>query len=104
MSAKGKFDVHQEIIGDGGVHFTLVCLRNQGRALAGDELEQLREEILDRVVNEFGGSFSAEQAIGRSNQRFYDRYTPDTIKRIAANLGSALTARPFGAARFGITR
>ncbi|MDH6233795.1 FAD/FMN-containing dehydrogenase [Mesorhizobium soli] len=29
------------------------------------------------AVEEHGGSFSAEQGLGRSNQDFYDRYTPE---------------------------
>ncbi len=69
-------------IGDGGVHFNLVAA--PGSSLATDPEQELllRDMIFERTVTRFGGSFSAEHAIGRKNRRWYELYTPDAERRL----------------------
>ena len=87
-------------IGDGGVHFNLVVGKDDPRlADTGFEAE-LRRWVLSVAVEEFGGSYSAEHAIGRKNQAFYDRYTPGEIRRLAAGLKTLTSPGPLGAPRF----
>lgn len=78
-------------IGDGGVHFNLVVPKDDGRVSDGAFEASLRTWVLDIAVRQFGGSFSAEHAIGRKNQPFYDRYTPPEIRKLTAAL-KALTS------------
>lgn len=87
-------------IGDGGVHFNLVVPADDPR-LAGPGFEAaLREWVFKVVVEDFGGSYSAEHAIGRKNQVFYDRYTPDEIRRLAAGLKAITSPGPLGSVTF----
>ena len=67
--------------GDGGLHLILPLPRSQ----AGDT-EDLRRLVLDTVVHEFGGSFSAEHGIGPKNADVYARYVPTPIRDIAQSL------------------
>ncbi|MCP8895998.1 FAD-binding oxidoreductase [Shinella daejeonensis] len=87
-------------IGDGGVHFNLVVACDD-RRLADPGFEPgLREWVFTAAVETFGGSFSAEHAIGRKNQGFYDKYTPDEIRKLAAGLKSITSPGPLGAMTF----
>ena len=60
----------------------------------------LREWVFTVAVERFEGSFSAEHAIGRKNQAFYDRYTPDEIRRLAAGLKTITSPGPLGTITF----
>lgn len=71
---------------DGGVHFNLVVAKDDERLAEPGFEAALREWVLQVAVEDFGGSFSAEHAIGRKNQAFYDKYTPAEIRRLAAGL------------------
>lgn len=87
-------------LADGGVHFNLVIDRGDAR-LAGEEFEAtLRQWVVSVAVEEFDGSFSAEHAIGRKNQHFYDRYTPAKIRNLAAGLKSITSPGTIGAVTF----
>lgn len=87
-------------IGDGGVHFNLVVGKDDSR-LADPCFEiELRSWVFDVAVEEFGGSFSAEHAIGRKNQAFYDKYTPADLRRLAAGLKVITSPGPLGAMTF----
>lgn len=87
-------------IGDGGVHFNLVVPTDDPR-LANPGFEAaLREWVFKVAVEDFGGSYSAEHAIGRKNQVFYDRYTPDEIRRLAAGLKAITSPGPIGSVTF----
>ncbi|MBB3977008.1 FAD/FMN-containing dehydrogenase [Rhizobium azooxidifex] len=87
-------------IGDGGVHFNLVVPTDDPR-LANPGFEAaLREWVFKVAVEDFGGSYSAEHAIGRKNQVFYDRYTPDEIRRLAAGLKAITSPGPLGSVTF----
>ncbi len=52
------------------------------------------------AVENFGGSFSAEHAIGRKNQAFYDKYTPDELRKLASGLKAIASPGPLGAMTF----
>lgn len=88
-------------IGDGGVHFNLVIGRQSPHFRDAAYERTLRDLIYAVVVEDFDGSFSAEHAIGRKNQIYYDAYTPDTIKGMAAGLKTLLSPGQIGVARFG---
>lgn len=81
-------------IGDGGVHFNLVCLR----AAAPDEARSraLRERVYELAVGQFGGSFSGEHGLGRVNLPFYQAYTPARVQELAGAVQRAFTATPLG--------
>eukprot|EP01037_Dinobryon_pediforme_P007695 gene7698-7756_t len=87
-------------IGDGGVHFNLVVARNDSR-LGEPAFElALRQWVFDSAVEQFGGSYSAEHAIGRKNQIFYDKYTPDQIRKLAAGLKTITSPGALGTMQF----
>lgn len=84
-------------VGDGGVHFNLVVAEDDRRL--GDPVFEtsLREWVFAVCITEFGGSFSAEHAIGRKNQPVYDRYTPQILRRLGTDLKSATSPGRLGA-------
>lgn len=63
-------------IGDGGLHFNLVC-HDRAIAAQADYEQRLRDWVTTQAVERFGGSFSAEHGIGPKNQRYYERYVPE---------------------------
>jgi FAD/FMN-containing dehydrogenase len=67
--------------GDGGLHLLLPLPAD----LAAD-LAALRHLVLDTVVRDFGGSFSAEHGIGPKNADAYARYVPAPTQRLAEAL------------------
>lgn len=87
-------------VGDGGIHFNLVGHDRERCAQPGYE-EALRDAVVGHAVEDFGGSFSGEHGIGRSNQRYYDRYTPEPLRTLADRFADALGIPATGAARFG---
>ncbi|MEF0941329.1 FAD-binding oxidoreductase [Rhizobium sp. BR 362] len=87
-------------IGDGGVHFNLVVDKNDPRLVDTGFEMALREWVFAVAVEEFGGSFSAEHAIGRKNQAFYNKYTPAEIRRLASGLKAITSPGALGAVTF----
>jgi FAD/FMN-containing dehydrogenase len=87
-------------IGDGGVHFNLVVAKDDPRLADPDFEADLRAWVFTVAVENFGGSFSAEHAIGRKNQAFYDQYTPEKIRTLAAGLKTITSPGPLGAMTF----
>lgn len=87
-------------VGDGGIHFNLVC-RDDDRCQREGYEQALRDMVVQHAVEDFHGSFSGEHAIGRSNQRYYDRYTPEVLKTLADRVSTALRLHPGSAVRFG---
>lgn len=88
-------------IGDGGVHFNLVVPKDSPAASDKAFEQRLRDWVFDIAVRDFGGSFSAEHAIGRKNQIYYDLYTDDRIRQLAAGLKAITSPGPLGTVRFG---
>jgi len=88
-------------IGDGGVHFNLTVAKDSPQ-LADPTFEtRLRQWVFKVAVEDFGGSFSAEHAIGRKNQTIYDAYTSDTLKRLASGLKMITSPGKLGSVTFG---
>ncbi|GLR52985.1 FAD-binding oxidoreductase [Shinella yambaruensis] len=87
-------------IGDGGVHFNLVVAKDDPRLADPDFEADLREWVFTVAVEQFGGSFSAEHAIGRKNQAFCDRYTPEKLRALAAGLKTITSPGPLGTITF----
>lgn len=84
-------------LGDGGVHFNLVA-QPDDPALADPGFEaSLRDLVISVAVERFGGSFSAEHGIGRKNQTWYDRYTPHTVRSLAADVKQIISPGKLGA-------
>ncbi len=86
-------------VGDGGVHFNLVVAREKDGTVDAALVEALRNRVISIAVEEHGGSFSAEHGLGRRNQHFYDRYTSDKLKSMAAQLKQATTPASIGSTR-----
>jgi FAD/FMN-containing dehydrogenase len=86
-------------IGDGGVHFNLVVGKDDPRLTNAAFEASLREYVFSVAVERFGGSFSAEHAIGRKNQAFYDKYTPAELRSLASGLKAITSPGPLGAMR-----
>lgn len=88
-------------IGDGGVHFNLVVPKDSASASDADFERRLRDWVFAIAVTDFNGSFSAEHAIGRKNQAYYDLYTQQKIKDMAQGLKAITSPGNLGAVRFG---
>lgn len=85
-------------VGDGGVHFNLVFPHDDARFDDPQFERHLRQWVYETVVQEFGGSYSAEHAIGRRNQAYYDAYTKPELRRLSRDLKAVLSPGPIGAA------
>ncbi|WP_170574923.1 FAD-binding oxidoreductase [Ruegeria atlantica] len=85
--------------GDGGVHFNLSHPGGPPTDLAVYET-RLRDWVFDVTMQRFRGSFSAEHGIGRKNQAYFQKYTPEVIKRLNKALKNATSPAPLGAAQF----
>ena len=86
-------------LGDGGVHFNLVVPHNPDGSVDAKLVARLRSLLTEIAVEEHGGSFSAEHGLGRRNQHFYDRYTPEKLKQMATQLKQATSPGPIGGVR-----
>lgn len=85
-------------IGDGGLHFNLVCDRNT--ELAASRMTALRERVYGLAVGEFGGSFSGEHGIGRENWPYYRTFTPPSVQDLASRVEAAIAEGPMGSVQF----
>ncbi|GAA2845080.1 FAD/FMN-containing dehydrogenase [Aminobacter aminovorans] len=86
-------------VGDGGVHFNLVVPRQADGSVDATRVDALRDRVISISVEEHAASFSAEHGLGRRNQHFYDRYTPEKLKSMAAQLKQATAPGPLGSTR-----
>jgi FAD/FMN-containing dehydrogenase len=71
--------------GDGGDHFNLVWPGSAG-PYDPAVVEAVRAVIYDRVVREYGGSFSAEHGVGPHNIGYYRRYASPAERQLAGRL------------------
>lgn len=88
-------------VGDGGIHFNLVISRDDPCATDPTFEDRLRAWIFEVCVEQFHGSFSAEHAIGRKNQAFYNHYTSSELLRLGAELKAITSPGPLGSVDFG---
>lgn len=86
-------------IGDGAIHFNLILNAQDERAKNKQYETNLRDMVIDNVVNKFNGSFSAEHGLGRINQRFFDTYTPNEIKSLTRMIKEAVAPGAISAIR-----
>ncbi len=87
-------------IGDGGVHFNLVIANDDPRLADSGFEHALREWVFKVAVEDFEGSFSAEHPLGRKNQRFYEKFTPQEARRLAAGLKAMTSLTQLGTVTF----
>ncbi|MDR3682436.1 MAG: FAD-binding oxidoreductase [Geothrix sp.] len=68
--------------GDGGTHLNLVWDETGAPVPTAELVPALQGRIYDLAVREYNGSYSAEHGVGPHNQRFYDAYTPEPVRRL----------------------
>jgi FAD/FMN-containing dehydrogenase len=68
--------------GDGGTHLNLVWDESTSPVATAELVPDLQFRIYDLAVMDYDGSFSAEHGVGPHNQRFYDAYTPEPVRRL----------------------
>lgn len=83
-------------VGDGALHSALVLPKDDPRASDPAFEKDLREWVNDQVVKEFGGSYSAEHALGRKVQDAYRKYTSEDIKALTRAIKSAIAPAQIG--------
>jgi FAD/FMN-containing dehydrogenase len=88
-------------IGDGGIHFNLVVDETRVGPVDGHFEQRLRDWVYSVAVDRFGGSFSAEHGIGRKNQAYYNLYTQQKNKDLAAGLKRLTSPGSVGSVCFG---
>ncbi len=82
-------------LGDGGVHFNMVAPRAAASELGALDVE-VRSLILSVVMEEFGGSFSAEHGIGRANEVYRNLYVPEVVRGLTRRISGALGTGEIG--------
>ncbi len=76
--------------GDGGTHLNLVWDEATAPVPSADLVPILQARIYELAVKGFEGSYSAEHGVGPHNQRFYDAYTPEALRRLSGALKTHL--------------
>jgi FAD/FMN-containing dehydrogenase len=76
--------------GDGGTHLNLVWDETGAPVAVADLVPALQGRIYDLAVKAFSGSYSAEHGVGPHNQRFYDAYTSEAVRRLSGALKAHL--------------
>lgn len=76
-------------LGDGGQHFNLVWPKGEA-ALSPADNQRLRDGIY-ALVDQHGGSFSAEHGLGPLLQRCYDAHTAAGVRGLSGELQALLT-------------
>ena len=85
-------------IGDGGVHFKLVC--DPAKAPDAARLESLRRCVYDMAVGRFDGSFSGEHGLGRANLAFYRAYASPQVQALSGAIQQVFTRSPLGVVNY----
>ena len=87
-------------IGDGGIHYNLVWPHHAG---APDQsvMDHARASVFACVVDEFGGSFSAEHGVGPRNIKHYTRFVASDVRRLSGDIQRLLAPTPQGRINFG---
>ncbi len=83
-------------IGDGAVHSALVLDRNDPLASDAHYEQEVRQWVNDIVVNDFGGSYSAEHGLGRKVQSAYNDYNQKEIKSLTRAIKAAIAPTKIG--------
>jgi FAD/FMN-containing dehydrogenase len=72
--------------GDGGTHLNLVWDETTAPVPTTELVPLLQTRIYELAVKGFEGSYSAEHGVGPHNQRFYDAYTLESVRRLSGVL------------------
>ncbi|MPT48534.1 MAG: FAD-binding oxidoreductase [Sphingobium sp.] len=88
-------------IGDGGLHYNLVWDIAQGVPDFA-AVEAARHIVFDAVVQDYGGSFSAEHGIGPRNIAYYRKYVPEAIQALAGRIEKNMAPVASGRVSFGL--
>lgn len=83
-------------VGDGGVHLNIVAPDDDPRLSDPSFEGMVRSFVVEVAVQDFQGSFSAEHGLGRRNQLYYDRFTPDAVRRLTACFKTGAAPIPIG--------
>lgn len=86
-------------VGDGGLHFNMVWPPEAG-PFDASVAEAARATVFRAVVEEYGGSFSAEHGIGPSNAAWYAALVPEPVRRLAGAVQRLLAPLPVGRVDF----
>jgi len=70
----------------GAMHFNVIWSKNHSKPIEPSDKREIQQKIYNKVVQEFGGTFSAEHGIGPYNQWAYDEYTSPEIKNKSKEL------------------
>jgi FAD/FMN-containing dehydrogenase len=76
--------------GDGGTHLNLVWAEAEAPRKASDLVPELQARIYELAVKGFEGSYSAEHGVGPHNLRFYEAYTPASVRSLAGAIKAHL--------------
>ncbi|MGV3480755.1 MAG: FAD-binding oxidoreductase [Sphingobium sp.] len=87
-------------IGDGGLHFNMVWPAEAG-PFDPEIGEAARAAVFVAVVEEYGGSFSAEHGIGPGNAHWYQRLVPEETRRLSGAVQRLMAPVPMGRVEFG---
>lgn len=88
-------------IGDGGLHFNMVWPAESG-PFDPEIGEAARATVFVAVVEEYGGSFSAEHGIGPGNAHWYQRLVPEETRRLSGAVQKLMAPVPMGRVDFGL--
>lgn len=89
-------------IADGGVHFNVIWRHDAGSPYDAATVQVLRDRIYAMVMNDYGGSYSAEHGVGPHNIAYYRRYASPTARRLARGLRDLVDPRQLcGSVDFG---
>ncbi|MCC2975145.1 FAD-binding oxidoreductase [Sphingomonas sp. PL-96] len=86
-------------VGDGGLHFNLVWPPDAG-PFDATVAEAARATVFRAVVEDYGGSFSAEHGIGPSNAAWYTELVPEPLRHLAGAVQRLLAPVPVGRVDF----
>ncbi|MEN5180422.1 FAD-binding oxidoreductase [Comamonas testosteroni] len=70
-------------IADGGVHFNVIWRKDAAEPYDAAVVQRLRDAIYTMVVQDFGGSYSAEHGVGPHNIAYYRQFTPALLQQWA---------------------
>src|SRR5690606_32873740 len=72
--------------GDGGTHLQVIYREG----VLPDDVSEARTRVYDIVVNELGGTFSAEHGLGPHNADYYVRYVPAAERQLTGAIKNLL--------------
>lgn len=81
------------------MHFNLVLPK--GGSADTQRVATLRDHVVSTAVEMFDGSFSAEHGLGRRNQPYYGKHTPQKLRDLSAAFARHIAPSKLGTVRLG---